>query len=225
MAPKHFSVTVQFCCWWAYNALSSKYFSICGPAPTKTSRCFDVWNNVIVGQYLSGALVGPMQPYLPNGFLIWVDGCNIGSFASIVMHLTRNKAEINFPWFLCGAFFNDRVFVPEGALTPLLLTSLSFIPWAYQSHWNDNCFSICGHKTSRQTFFQTPMSLKALNHSYKRNESDSYQYGSSSSNGQKSYVTFPLVGHHVFPGYWFTKLYSTLHTYALITVHIYVPEA
>lgn len=46
-----------------------------------------------------------MWPYLPNGFLIWVDRSTIRSPASTVMHLTRNKAEINFPWTLCGAFW------------------------------------------------------------------------------------------------------------------------
>ena len=44
-----------------------------------------------------------MWPYLPNGFRIWVDRSTIGLPASIVMHLTRNKAEINFPWSLYGA--------------------------------------------------------------------------------------------------------------------------
>lgn len=38
-----------------------------------------------------------MWPYLPNGSLIWADRSTTGSRTSTVMHLTRNKAEINFP--------------------------------------------------------------------------------------------------------------------------------
>lgn len=46
-----------------------------------------------------------MWPYLLNGLLIWADRPAVGSHGSHVVRLTRNKAEINFLWSLCGAFF------------------------------------------------------------------------------------------------------------------------
>lgn len=45
-----------------------------------------------------------VRPYLPNGFLIWADRSTVGSHASRVIHLTRNKAQINFLWSLCEVF-------------------------------------------------------------------------------------------------------------------------
>lgn len=106
-----------------------------------------LWDNIH-----SAWLADHMQPYLPNGFLIWVDRSTIGSSASIVMHLTRNKAEINFPWSLCGAFWMALCLCLREHLLHFCWPLCPFPPWAYRSHWNDNCFSICGHKTTRHTF-------------------------------------------------------------------------
>lgn len=54
-----------------------------------------------------------MRPYPPNGFLIWMDRSSVESPVSRVMHLNRNKAVINFLWFLCGAFWMAWCFCPR----------------------------------------------------------------------------------------------------------------
>lgn len=106
-----------------------------------------------------------MQPYPPNGSLIGVDRSTIGSGASMVMHLTRNEAGINFPRSLCGAFWMACLCLGEHLLHfcwPLCHFSHEHIApiqtiTAFQS-------VVIKH---RGTLFKTPMSFKALNH---RNE-------------------------------------------------------
>lgn len=135
-------------------------------------------------------LAVPMQPYLPNGFLIWVDRSTIGSYASIVMHLTRNKAGINFPRSPCGAFWMAVCLCLEEHLLPFCwplcpfphehITPIEMIT-AFQSVVIKHLGRV----------FKTLMSFIALNHSYQRNELGSYQYGSGSSNCQKSTCICP----------------------------------
>lgn len=109
-----------------------------------TSRCFDVWNNVIVVQY-SSSVIGRSHvaislkwfPNLSGQVHHWVTPQHSHAF-------DQEWSWNQFPLVSLWGLLNGLVFVPEGALTPLLLTSLSFPLWAYRSHWNYNCFSICG---------------------------------------------------------------------------------
>lgn len=110
-----------------------------------------------------------MWSYLPNGFLIWEDRSTIGSATSTVMRLARNEAEINFLWSLFGAFWMVWCLCRREHLLHFCWPLCPFPLWAYCSHWNDNCFSICGQNNWAH-FVETPVAFKPLNHSYQRNE-------------------------------------------------------
>lgn len=117
-APETFyRVTVQFCWWRLYSALIANCWSSNGGQPQQKdhhtqNRSIGWPLDVLMCEIMLlwynihwAWLAIHMWPYLPNGSLIWVDRSTIGSPPSLVMHLTRNKAEINFPWSLCGALF------------------------------------------------------------------------------------------------------------------------
>lgn len=109
-----------------------------------TSRCFDVWNYVFVLQY-SLSVIGRSRvaisskwfPNLSRQVHHWVTRQPSRAF-------DQEWSSNQFPLVSLWGLSNGLVFVPEGALTPLLLTSLSFPLRAYRSYWNDNCFSIYG---------------------------------------------------------------------------------
>lgn len=79
-----------------------------------------------------------MRTCRPNGSLIWVDRPTIGSPASTITHLTRNKAEINSLQRLCGGRLNGLCLCSREHLLHFCWPLCPFSSWAYRSHWNDN---------------------------------------------------------------------------------------
>lgn len=109
-----------------------------------------------------------MWPYFPNGSLIWADRSTGGSHVSLVMHLSRNKAEINFLGWFAGAFRMALCFCPRGHL---LHFCWPLCPFPYEHIVPIEMITAFQSvvTTTGHTFFKSPMAFKALSHSYQRN--------------------------------------------------------
>lgn len=131
------------------------------------------------------------------------------------MHLTGNKARINLPWYLCEAFWNGLVFVPEGALILHFCWPLCPFPHKHIAPIEMITAFQSMVKTTRHFFFRKPQWLLkhlttvsgGINHgqlSIRLQAEGLLEMKLNAARGQ-SRVTWLLVGSLYYLIYWFNK--------------------